>query len=139
MLKKILMTVCLTALLASPGWAQGIEDQIKETVVRNINATESENTEAMMETIHTQSPFYLMTKQQMQPLFENYDLDYELLSYDYIGQTGEYATARVIFRTNKVSGPAFRNNELDIIQIFKQEDGMWKLWSQANLDVKFTN
>jgi hypothetical protein len=140
MSKKLLFIAALIGLWASPCFAQqNIAAQIKETVEKNMQTTQAEDTTGMMETIHTQSPFYLMTKQQMQPLFDNYDLNYELLSYEYIGRSGDYAIARVNFQTTKVSGPAFKDNELDVIQIYKQENGTWKLWSQSNLDIKFLN
>lgn len=139
-MKKYAVISLLLGLLFAPCIAQaGIADEIKETVIKNMDATQAEDTTMMMDTIHTQSPFYLMTKQQMQPMFENYDLKYELISYAYIGQTGEYALARVNFKTHKLSGPAFKDNQLDIIQIFKQENGTWKLWSQASLEVNFLN
>ena len=140
MIKRTLLALFVLTLIINPCFAnQEIANQIKQAVIKNMDAVETENTQMMMDTIHTQSPFYLMTKQQMQPLYENYELKYELLSYEYIGITGEYATVRVIFRTSKISGPAFKDNELDVIQIFKQENGTWKLWSQANLELKFLN
>jgi len=62
-----------------------------------------------------------------------------LISYEYIGLSGEYAIARIKFKTTKISGPAFKNNSVDMIQVFKQENGTWKLWSQANLEIQFTD
>ncbi len=113
MIKKTLFILGVLILLSNPCFATlKTADQVKETIIQNMKTTEAENSEMMMKTIHTQSPFYLMTKQQMQPLFDNYDLKYELLSYEFIGISGEYATARVIFKTSKISGPAFKDNEL---------------------------
>ncbi len=137
-MKRLLTSLMIISIFAPPCWATpDIAGQVKATVIKNMETTQAENTAMMMSTIHTQSPYYLMTKQQMEPLFESYDLKYELISYEFIGVSGEYALARVIFRTSKVSGPAFKDNELDVIQIFKQEDGVWKFWSQASLNLKF--
>ncbi|MFH1868474.1 MAG: hypothetical protein ABH843_05840 [Candidatus Omnitrophota bacterium] len=114
-----------------------ISAAIKKVVLDNLGTIGKENMSAMMATIHTQSPGYLITKQQTQEIFDTFDISYELKYYQYIGQDGGYAVARVIQVTKKISGPAFQNNELDMIQVFKQEDGVWKYWSQAILDAKY--
>ena len=93
----------------------------------------------MLETLHTQSPGYLATKEQMGPLFSNYDLKYELVSFRYIGRDGEYAVARVKQSTKKASGLAFRDNVLDMVQVYKQEDGRWKFWNQVILEIEYVN
>jgi len=117
--------------------AENVEEAIKSVVVTNMEACQKEDTSGMMDTIHSQSMGYLETKQAMQPIFENFDLKYTMLSYKFIIQDGEYAIARVRQRTEKVSGPAFQNNELDMIQIFKKEGNAWKYWSQAILEVNY--
>jgi hypothetical protein len=116
-----------------------IQNAINSVVIRNVQAVQAENLDAVMKTIHTQSPGYLTTKQQLQPLFENYDLKYEILSFTYIGRDNQYAVARVKQSTQKLSGPAFRNNVLDMIQVFRQEKGQWKFWNQVLLEVTYIN
>lgn len=44
--------------------------------------------------------------------------------------------ARVKLATKKVTGPDFQDNELDLIQVFRKEDGEWKFWSQTILEVR---
>ena len=97
--------------------------------------SEKENIEEYMKTVHSQSAIYSATKQTLQQLFPSYDLKYELLNYTFIAVEGDYVLARVKQRTRKVSGPAFRNNIIDMIQIFKMENGIWKYWQQAILDI----
>ena len=138
MKKKLIFAICIIIGLAGPSYAkENIAKQIKQTVIDNLNALQNENLARMMETIHTQSLSYLTTKQQIVPLMENYELSYELLSFGFIELSGEYAICRTKQRTAKISGPPFRNNVIDMIQIFKEEDGKWKFWSQAILYIRY--
>jgi hypothetical protein len=141
-MRTILSLATIAFLLCPLGIAQTEEDvsvAIKLVIMENLKATQAEDMDRMMKTIHTQSPSYLQTKQQIAPIFDNFDLSYRLLSYSYIGLDGEYAVARVKQATKKVSGPAFQNNELDLMQVFRKENGKWKFWAQAILEMKYTN
>lgn len=138
MKKKLIFAICIIIGLAGPSYAkENIAKQIKQTVIDNLNALQNEDLARMMETIHTQSLSYLTTKQQIVPLMENYELSYELMSFDFIGLSGAVGICRTKQRTLKISGPAFRNNEIDMIQIFKKEKGKWKFWSQAILYIRY--
>ena len=138
MKKELIFTICILIGLAAPSFAkENIAKQIKQTVTENLDALQNEDMARMMGTIHTQSLSYLTTKQQVAPLIENYELSYELLSFGFIGLSGEYAICRTKQRTVKISGPAFRNNTIDMIQIFKKENGKWKFWSQAILYIRY--
>jgi len=119
------------------GEGEPASEIIKDVVSKNLQSAKEEDIEMMLTTIHTQSPGYLMTKQQMEVAFENYDLDYKLTYFKYIGQDSEYAIARTRQTTKKIAGGYFQNNEVDMIQVFKQEDGEWKFWNQVILDVKY--
>lgn len=110
---------------------------IEQVISENIEYILKEDLELTLTTIHTQSPNYKSTAQIMQQLFATYDLKYEILDIDFIGVDEEYAYARVLQKSEKISGPQFSNNELDALQVFKREDGQWKLWSQANLTINY--
>lgn len=132
-----LIIICL---FSAPGFAADkdvIGGQIKQVIIDNFNGFEKENMAQVLNTVHTASPVYMATKESASQIFSTYDLKYELVNFRYIGTDGEYAVARAMQKTTKVSGPAFRDNILDLIVIFKQEDGIWKFWTQAILDVKF--
>ncbi|MFG1491537.1 hypothetical protein ABMA58_19960, partial [Oceanospirillum sp. HFRX-1_2] len=125
--------VLLTAFSASV--FAGVAEDVKAVVEENMAATQSEDMDRMMNTIHRQSPSYKATRQQVAPLFQQYDLTYELNDYEFVGMTGEFAVVKVRQTTRKVGGEAaFNNNELELLQAFKKEGGQWKFWSQSILN-----
>lgn len=123
-------------LFALPALAD-TESEVKASILQNLKHTEQEDVAGVMRTVHSQSPSYLATRQMLQQLFPAFDLKYTLVSYAYVGADAEYAYARVVQKTEKVSGPAFQNNELESLQIFRKEGGEWKLWTQANLAINY--
>ena len=130
--------VILTLALAVPVMSYAdTAQEIEALIQKNVAYTESENVEAVMSTMHSDSLSYQATLQMLQQLFPVYDLSYTLLSYKFVGEEGGYAYARIIQRTEKVEGPDFRDNDVEALQVFKQEDGEWKLWSQANLRIEY--
>ena len=113
--------------------------ELKKLAIQNLKACQDEDLDAEMSTVHSQSPVYLITKQQTPLLFENFDLKYELTDFKYIGEDEDYAVARIKQKTTKVSGPAFKNNEIDAIAVFRKEKGQWRFWNQVILDTKYIN
>ncbi len=131
---KAILTILL--LLAPLAYADTATD-IEQAILNNLAHTQNEDIAATMSDIHTQSPAYLATQQTLQQLFPAYELKYELLNYEFVGEDDEYAYAKVKQITKKVSGPAFQDNELEILMVFKRENGSWKLWTQANLSYRY--
>lgn len=113
----------------------GNAEEIEQMIRQNISATQAEDISAVLQTMHPDSLLYAKTKQVLSGLFQSYDLKYTLISYRYIAEDGAYAMARVLQRTEKLSGPKFMDNDLDMVQIFKRDQGGWKLWSQAVVTV----
>jgi hypothetical protein len=135
------LLVVTTSLLAS-ALAQATPQEDTATALRNVvlkneQAAQAEDAKALMATIDPQSPAYATTQQENSFVFATYDLKYELLSFRYLGDDGEFAAARVKQKTTRTAGAAFRNNELDLLVIFRQENGQWKIWSQMVLNTKF--
>ena len=138
----MIMVLALVYQTTSASDADETASSIRKTVVANLEATQSKDIEAIIKTVHSQTPFYLDGLQAIVSLFKEYDFEckYELLSYKYIGQDGEYAIARLKFSTKKVSGSsAFRDNTLDTIVAFRQEKGQWRFWNQLVLELKYDN
>ena len=112
---------------------------IKATAMDNAKYLEEENADRAMSTIHSQSLSYVPTKNMLPQIFGNYKLSYKIKSFKFVAFDGELAYARVKQETRKLSGAAFQNNELDMVQVYKQENGRWKVWSQANMSMRYIN
>ncbi len=130
---SIFVLCAVTSVYANPA----TEAEIEKAINDNLTYLQEEDVEKSMSTIHSQSLSYLPTKNIISQLFGTYKLSYEIISYDFIASDSDLAYARVKQRTTKISGPAFKNNEIDMVQIFKQESGKWKLWSQANMSIDY--
>ena len=122
---------------------ESLEATLKDLVLGGLRSNQEEDINAVLQTIHTQSPAYEKISQHLPKIFEDYDLKYELLSYTYLGTDGEYAVARIIQTTEKVDQkpgtPLFQNNRVDIIQVFRKEFGFWKFWNQVILEFEVSD
>lgn len=124
-------------------WVNGVSADdniakaIKTAVIANMKFLEQENAEKAMSTVHRQSLSYATTNSILPNLFKAYDLTYTLKSFQFIKYDGELAYVRVKQITRRTSGAPFRDNEIDTLQIFKQENNEWKLWSQANMQITY--
>jgi hypothetical protein len=115
-----------------------LETELRKTVEQNIRSTEAEDIDAMMKTIHSGSPLYQTTRQQVSQLFgRGLNLKYQLVSIKYLATDGEFAFARVRQRTTKTPADSFPNNEMDMIVALRKEDDAWKFWNQAVLEIKY--
>jgi hypothetical protein len=112
---------------------------LQRVLLENFDAYEKEEIFRVLATVHTLSPAYMATKEVSNQIFPLYDLKYELLNFRYLMTDEEYALGRVLQKTTKVDGPKFRDNVIDLIVVFKQEKGEWKLWSQVILSIEYLN
>ncbi len=116
-----------------------ISNAIKVVMLNNLKYTQNEKTEKVMSTMHSQSPSYMVTKNALTSVFKPYDLKYDLLSYKYIAYDGDLVYIRIKQSTKKISGPAFNNNIIDSVLVFRKEDGKWKIWSQMIISINYIN
>ena len=141
--KRMITPVVLLSCMVSSVHAENtISNALKEVFITNLNASEREDIDAVMATLHTQSPSYQQTQQVAQTLSQNFDLKFELLSFKYIGRDGEYAVARakqLAVKQKPWSKSGYQDNETDMIHVFRQENGRWKIWSSAILTMKTLN
>ena len=134
----LLLMVCL-CLTVGCSQDKNVAAELEAVVMENLKATEAEDMDTMLETLHTQSPSYAQTEKLSTLMFENYDVKQEQLQFQYVGMDGEYAVARLKFSTKKVAGGDFKDNILDTFHVFRKENGKWKIWSQAVLEIDYIN
>src|SRR5208283_4048790 len=92
------------------------EAALRKTVAENIRSTQAEDVEAMINTVHSQSPVFATTRQQASQVFgKGLNLKYEILSLKYLTTDGDYAFARLRQQTTKTPPDNFRNNEVDMV------------------------
>ena len=132
----IVIVFCLGVINVSVA-SSTVSAAVKKSLQANFQATQAEDLKGIMSTMHSKSPNRAATQAQLPALFQQYDLKYELLDYQFVSVSGEYAIVRVKQYTSKLSGPDFRNNTIDSFMIFRQENAQWKLWAQTILDVEF--
>ena len=120
MISKIAL---LSLLLLSIASNADTASDIKQVVLDNLKYIQAEDIENSMATMHSQSPSYMATEEMLQQLLPIYDLKYEILKYSYIGEDDEYAYAKVLQKTSKISGPAFQTNKLEAISSKLPLDG----------------
>ena len=132
----LLLVICI-GLTVGCSEDKNVEAELKTLMMENIKATEAEDKSAMLATIHTESPNYAQTEILTTQMFGTYKLKYELLQFQYVGMEGEYAIARYKFSTKKVAGGEFKDNIVDSLHIFRQENGSWKIWSMAILEIEY--
>jgi hypothetical protein len=135
----ISVALSMTCLASSYAEPDPTAEAIKSVAERTVAALQAEDLDAAISTIHSHSPTVLLSKKSLPDLFENFDINTELLSFAYIGQNEDYAVARTKTRYTKVSGPFFQNQEVDTITVYRQEDGKWKVWNQIHLNTKYLN
>ena len=135
--------VALLLILAIPAAAQDPKETLatalKAVVDANVLACNQRDIEAYMLTLHSKSPGALETRTQLADLNKQYELAYRVLSYGFIGSDADYAVARIKQETRKLKGPEFQNNEIDMMQSFRKEKGVWKVWTTSILEVKFVD
>lgn len=111
--------------------------EVYQVLQDNIVAAKNEKISDYMNTVHSQSLLYLQTQQVMSPIFDNYELDYQLQDVQFVGEDNEYAYVKAWLETTKVSGAVFSNNRMQILVVFKKENEQWKIWSQANMVIQY--
>lgn len=130
----LVMTLAAPTTLAAD---EGIEEELRSVVEENFSMAEAEDLEKYMDTTHPQSPTYQQTRKLIQQMMDRYDLDYELLSFNYIGEDGKYQLARVKQKTTNTSEAAFRDNITVNLWAFRKHDGEWKSWNTMLLEREF--
>jgi hypothetical protein len=101
-----------------------------ETVKANVVAMQAKNMDAIMATIHSQSPHFEQTKMITQRMFELYDIDYKLETVEVETATPDTIRVRFAQKMSKTRGPEeFVSGTMTGVHVLRRDGGSWKLWA----------
>ncbi len=141
--KKLTTAIALCASVYSGALLannNNVSSQLESVINTHVTATskDSESIEDVMKTMHSESPASMHIKVGLEQMFPVFDLDMSLTEFGFVGVSGDYAMARVKQKMEKVSGPAtFKNQVIEQVFVFKQEQNQWKIWQAMTLDVDY--
>ncbi len=115
-----------------------VSSQLESVMAAHAAAStkESESLDDLMKTMHPESPAYMQIKMQMEQILPAFDMNVSIAGFKFVGIDDDYAIARVKMKMEKVSGPMFQDHISDQLFVFKQEQGQWKLWQAAILNME---
>ncbi len=119
----------VTAGLPAVATAPANEDLLAP-IYTNIRASNAENYELYMATIHSQSPAYSQTSEMLSGIFSQYDLSYEVTGLEVLQASSREARVAFVLTTRKLRGPDFRDNRVSGEMILRPEGGTWKIYNQ---------
>jgi ketosteroid isomerase-like protein len=139
---RIAMALLFFTLVFSP-WADagGGDDETakatRQTLDEGIAAFNREDLDTTLKALHSNSPNYQVSKERISRIFHDHDVAMELVDFDFVGETGPYAIARVKVKSAKKSGTKFKNNTTESLYIFQKQGNEWKLWGEYELQTVF--
>ena len=117
------------------------KEQAINVVKWNLYYAQVEDLAGYMRTIHDDSPARADTLSVMQMIFNEFNLSYQIVTYQILSISKDSADIRVVLDTRKISGELpFRDNRLTTVHTLKKsEDGKWKIYYSEMEDVQYLN
>lgn len=110
-----------------------IAAEIIEVVKENIAATQAEDKERVLKTIHKDCPQLRSTIQGMDYVFANYDMVFDLEKIEVIELSREDAKVYYMQTTRAIRGQGYPPTRATGIHIMKKENGKWKIFKTEYL------
>lgn len=104
------------------------DEDLFSVLETNVQTLVDQNVEGHMETIHSESPAYEGTEENLNMLAD-YTLDMQLSDLEVEEKTEEEARVAYTQVSMKLEGPAYQNNQTKGVHILKPEDGVWKIFN----------
>ena len=106
-------------------------------IYENIRASNAEDMQAYMATIHPDSKAYATTKEMLGTIFENYDLSYKVSGIRVVENNSREVHLYLVLVTRKINGPAFRDNQVSGIMILRKDGDVWKIYDQKVENIQY--
>ncbi len=137
----VLAVLLCFALAAPAGLAGELSEEerseIEAVVKQNLEATEEEDLDGVLETLHPDSASHddEAFVEEMEYIFENYDLEYEL---EILNVHGDSEEARVEYSqvTTSEDNEDFQDNQTKGIHLLVPYDDQWKILATEVRDVQ---
>jgi hypothetical protein len=110
-----------------------IAAEIIGVVKENIAATQAEDKERVLKTIHKDCPQLRSTIQGMEYVFANYDMVFDLEKIEVIELSREDAKVYYMQTTRAIRGQSYPPTRATGIHLMKKEDGKWKIYKTEYL------
>ncbi len=110
-----------------------VAEEIILVINENLAATQAEDKERVLKTIHKDSPQMRSTKEGMDYVFDHYDMEYNLEKAEVIQVNDQEAKVYYVQTTQARSGQGFQPMRAAGIHILKKEDGKWKIFKTEYL------
>lgn len=108
-------------------------EEILAVIYENIDASNAEDKERVLATVHEDSPQRRSTVEGMEFIFSNYDLEYVLEEIEVVEITGDEAKVHYIQTTRALQGTGFANMRAEGIHHMKKSGDAWKILRTENL------
>ncbi|OZU87370.1 hypothetical protein CIL03_17435 [Virgibacillus indicus] len=109
------------------------DEELFSLLETNIQTIVDQDTDAHMETIHSESPAYEGTEENLN-ILANYTLDMQLSDLAVEEKSEEEARVAYTQVSMKVDGPEYQNNQVKGVHVLKPEDGIWKIYDTEVLE-----
>lgn len=103
------------------------EDIVMAAVQGNYDAMNTEDIDAYMSYINVDSTVFEATEQQIEVMFEVYDVRVKATDMEVIEIEGDVARVRVVQETINENDEAFQDNKSTIVHTLNKVDGDWKI------------
>jgi len=105
-----------------------IEEEILAVIRENLEAANSKDVDRVLATVHESSPQLNSTKEGMNYVFNNYNLDFILEQAEVIEVKSEDAKVYYVQFTKSKGGQAFADNRAAGFHFMKKSNGKWKIY-----------
>ena len=114
---------------AEEGVSIQVANELRAVISTNIHAWGSQNLNLLRSTTHSESPLVETSDLMARYIFARFQLKYTVTKLVALEADEEEAEVEVHQTTEKIDGPAFRNNRAIVVHTLKKENGKWKMWS----------
>ncbi|MCJ7552419.1 MAG: hypothetical protein MUO34_00925 [Ignavibacteriaceae bacterium] len=109
----------------------------ESVIYANAKYMTEKNLEAVMETIHPESPVFESTKKIVTQIFQQFDLSYKIEKIEIIEENADEAIVKFVQLTTKLTNFQFNNNRLTGVHTLRKDGNSWKIFSTRTENLEY--